>query len=160
MPKISAGILLYRKVSGFPEVLLFHPGGPFWAKKDAGAWTIAKGELEKEESIESAAIRELEEESGIVVRGKLVALKSVLQKNNKLVHAFALEQNFDPADLKSNFFELEWPPRSGKHNQYPEVDRAAWYRFPEAKTKILAGQIPLLDEIEKMIKGTTLFTNT
>jgi predicted NUDIX family NTP pyrophosphohydrolase len=153
MPKISAGILLYRFESGIPEVLLFHPGGPFWAKKDAGAWTIAKGELEEEESIEAAAVRELKEESGIIIQGKLIALKPVLQKNNKLVHAFAIKQNFDPADLKSNLFELEWPPHSGKQKQFPEVDKAAWFGFVEAKTKILTGQLPLLDELEQMIRG-------
>jgi predicted NUDIX family NTP pyrophosphohydrolase len=151
MPKISAGILLYRFVSGNPEVLLFHPGGPFWAKKDEGTWGIAKGELEKDEPIEAAAIRELEEESGITVRGELIPLKPVLQKNNKLVHAFALEQDFDPADLKSNLFEVEWPPHSGKKKSFPEVDRASWYEFAEAKAKILASQIPLLEELEEMI---------
>ncbi len=151
MPKISAGILLYRFISDYPEVLLFHPGGPFWAKKDKGAWSIAKGEVAENETVLAAAIRELEEESGIKAGGDLVELKPVKQKNNKLVHAWALEQDFDPAELKSNLFEIEWPPSSGERRQFPEMDRAAWFSLPEAKEKIIAGQLPLLEELEKRI---------
>ncbi len=151
MPKISAGILLYRFISDYPEVLLFHPGGPFWAKKDKGVWSIAKGEVAENETMLAAAIRELEEESGIQAGGDLVELKPVKQKNNKLVHAWALEQDFNPAELKSNLFEIEWPPSSGERRQFPEMDRAAWFSLPEAKEKILPGQLPLLEELEKRI---------
>ncbi len=151
MPKISAGILLYRFISDYPEVLLFHPGGPFWAKKDKGVWSIAKGEVAENETMLAAAIRELEEESGIQAGGDLVELKPVKQKNNKLVHAWALEQDFNPAGLKSNLFEIEWPPSSGERRQFPEMDRAAWFSLPEAKEKILLGQLPLLEELEKRI---------
>ena len=151
MPKISAGILLYRFISDYPEVLLFHPGGPFWAKKDKGVWSIAKGEVAENETVLAAAIRELEEESGIKAGGDLVELKPVKQKNNKQVHAWALEQDFDPAELKSNLFEIEWPPSSGERRQFPEMDRAAWFTLPEAREKILTGQLPLLEELEKRI---------
>ena len=151
MPKISAGILLFRFISDQPEVLLFHPGGPFWAKKDKGVWSIAKGLVEENESIIAAATRELEEESNIKVSGKLIDLKPVKQKTNKIVYAWALEQDFNPSDLKSNMFEMEWPPASGNKQQFPEMDRAAWFGFEEAREKILSGQIPFLDELETII---------
>ena len=152
MPKISAGILLYRFISSAPEVLLFHPGGPYWAKKDMGVWSIAKGEAGENEDLLACAIRELEEESGIRVNGDLIELRPVKQKNNKIVHAWALGQDFDPSGLKSNLFEMEWPPSSGKMQRFPEMDRAAWFGFAEAKEKILSGQQPLLDELENRIK--------
>ena len=151
MPKISAGILLYRVISGFPEVLLFHPGGPFWAKKDKGVWSIAKGELTENETLLDGAIRELEEESGIKLRGELMALNPVRQNSSKIVYAWALRQDFNPSDLKSNTFEMVWPPGSGILRQFPEMDRAAWFAFPEAKEKIIAGQLPLLLELENRI---------
>jgi predicted NUDIX family NTP pyrophosphohydrolase len=151
MPKISAGILLYRFISGDPEVLLFHPGGPYWAKKDKGVWSIAKGEVAENETVQDGAIRELEEESGIKIGGDLIELKPVNQKNNKIVHAWALEQDFDPSELKSNLFDMEWPPSSGKRRQFPEMDRAVWFTFTEAKEKIVNGQLPMLEELEKRI---------
>jgi predicted NUDIX family NTP pyrophosphohydrolase len=151
MPKISAGILLYRILTGDPEVLLFHPGGPYWVKKDKGVWSIAKGEVTENETVLACAMRELEEESGIKIAGELIELQPVKQKNNKIVHAWALDQDFDPSALKSNLFELEWPPSSGKLCQFPEMDRAAWFKFKEAKEKILNGQLPLLEELEKRL---------
>ena len=149
MPKISAGILLFRFISPYPEILLCHPGGPYWEKKDAGAWSIPKGELNENETPVQAAERELKEETGIVIKGDLIELGSIKPKNNKIVFAWALEQDFDPSDLKSNFFDLEWPPASGKTQRYPEMDRALWFTVEEAKEKILASQIPFIEELEK-----------
>ena len=151
MLKISAGVLLYRFISDQPEVLLFHPGGPYWEKKDIGVWSIAKGLVEENETLIESATRELEEESGIKVTGKLVALKPVKQKSNKIVHAWALEQDFDPSDIKSNMFEIEWPPATGNKLQFPEMDRAGWFGFDIAREKILNGQLPFLEELETKI---------
>jgi len=151
MPKISAGILIFRFINPYPEILLFHPGGPYWEKKDAGAWSIPKGELKENEQAIRAAERELKEETGITIIGKLIELGSIKPKNNKIVFAWALEQDFDPSDLKSNFFEIEWPPASGKKQSYPEMDKASWFNIKEAKEKILASQIPFIEELEKVI---------
>ncbi len=152
MPKISAGILLLRFVNLYPEILLFHPGGPYWKKKDAGAWSIPKGELNENEIPVLAAERELKEETGIVIKGELIELGSVKQKNNKIVFAWALEQDFEPLDLRSNLFNIEWPPASGKTQSFPEMDKAAWFTIEEAKEKILASQIPFIEELEKKIR--------
>jgi predicted NUDIX family NTP pyrophosphohydrolase len=152
MPKISAGVLLYRLINGYPEILLFHPGGPYWAKKDAAVWSIPKGEVNEKETQIQAAERELEEESGIKVQGKLIALTPLKQKSNKIVWAWALEQNFNPSDIKSNLFEMEWPPSSGHIRQFPEMDKAAWFTIEEAKLKILSGQVPFLEELEQHIQ--------
>src|SRR6059036_3245168 len=127
MAKTSAGLLMFRLRDGEPEVLLVHPGGPFWAKKDEGAWSIPKGEFEAGEDPLEASRRELEEETGIVARGTFVPLGSARQKSGKLVHAWALEQDADAASIRSNTFTLEWPPRSGHMREFPEVDRAAWF---------------------------------
>ena len=148
--KHSAGILLYRSVGDEPEVLLVHPGGPFWAKKDAGAWTIPKGEVEPEEENVACALRELREELGPapeIERETLIELGSVRQKSGKVVDAWAAEADFDPAALDSNSFEMEWPPRSGQRQSFPEVDRAAWLELGAAREKILPAQQPFLDRL-------------
>ena len=151
MPKISAGIILFRFINLYPEILLFHPGGPYWQNKDVGAWSMPKGELNENETPIEAAERELKEETGISVKGKLIELGAVKQKNNKKVFAWALEQDFEPLDLESNLFSVEWPPASGQKQSFPEMDKAVWFSFEEAKTKILTSQIPLIDELEKKI---------
>ena len=147
----SAGILLYRRRSGRIEVLLAHPGGPFWARRDDGAWTIPKGLIDAGETSEAAARREFSEELGAEATGTLVPLGSVRQRGGKHVEAFALEGDFDVAALRSNTFETEWPPRSGHMNTYPEVDRAAWMDLATARIKLLEAQRPLLDRLEAML---------
>jgi predicted NUDIX family NTP pyrophosphohydrolase len=144
----SAGILLHRRRDGALEVLLAHPGGPFWARRDDGAWTIPKGLIDAGETAEVAARREFLEELGIAAIGTLVALGSVRQRGGKHVEAFALEGDFDVAALVSNSFEIEWPPRSGQMRTFPEVDRAAWMDLASARIKILDAQRPLLDRLE------------
>lgn len=148
MAKRSAGILMYRGPLEALELLLVHPGGPFWAKKDLGAWSIAKGEYEEGEDPLACAIREFEEELGIrPVIGPTVVLNlgEIVQPSRKRIVAFALAGNFDPSTLKSNRFELEWPPKSGRLQSFPEVDRAAWFSLAEARNKIQAGQAPFID---------------
>lgn len=148
--KHSAGILLYRRAGGAPEVLLVHPGGPYWARRDLGAWTIPKGELEPGESAADCALRELGEELGAapaLTPPDLVELGSVRQKSGKVVEAWAAEADFDPAQLRSNTFALEWPPRSGGEQEFPEVDRAEWFAPERAREKILPAQEPLLDRL-------------
>jgi len=147
MAKISAGILLTRHTQQGREVLLVHPGGPFWAKKDDGAWTIPKGEVGSGEDPLAAARRELGEEIGFVPDGAAVPLGSLRQSGGKLVHAWAVEADFDPAQLRSNTFAIEWPPRSGRQCEFPEVDRAAWFSLARAREKILASQRPFLDRV-------------
>jgi len=146
MPKRSAGIILYRH-RGDVELLLVHPGGPFWIKKDLGAWSIPKGEYDEGEDPLTVARRELEEETGMPADGKFIPLGQVTQPGRKVVAAFALEGDFDPAQLRSNVFELEWPPRSGRKKSFPEVDRAAWFSPSEAREKILAGQREFIDRL-------------
>lgn len=148
MVKKSAGILLYRFHNNTAEVLLVHPGGPFWAKKDLGAWSIPKGEFEAGEDPLDAAKRELEEETGIKAEGNFIELTPVKQKSGKLVYAWTLSKDIDPAVIKSNNFEMEWPPKSGKINSFPEIDKAAWYTMDEARKKIVDGQLPLINELE------------
>ena len=143
----SAGIVLYRRRGASVEVLLVHPGGPFWARRDEGAWSIAKGEFGADEPPEAAARREFLEETGIAPIGELTALKSVAQSRGKVIHAFAVEGDVDAASVRSNVFTLEWPPRSGRMQSFPEIDRAAWFTLDEARRKIVAGQRPLLDEL-------------
>ena len=148
--KRSAGILLFRRNSGEVEFLLVHPGGPFWAEKDAGAWSIPKGQIEDEEEPRACAIRELEEELGPAPEldpEQLIELGSIKQKAGKTVEAWAAEADFDPAALASNSFEMEWPPRSGKRQQFPEVDRAEWFALEAAREKILPAQAELLDRL-------------
>jgi predicted NUDIX family NTP pyrophosphohydrolase len=147
MPETSAGILLYRKTGPGIEVLLVHPGGPFWAKKDNGAWSIPKGLLDAGEDLEAAARREFAEETGQHVDVPLLLLGRFKQPSGKVVIAFAAEGVFDPAQLRSNTFELEWPPRSGRKILVPEADRAEWFDPGEARRKLLRGQIPILDAL-------------
>jgi predicted NUDIX family NTP pyrophosphohydrolase len=149
--KISAGILLYRFNAKKPEVFLVHPGGPFWKNKDEGAWSVPKGEFAEDEDPLKAAQREFEEETGIPVSGNFISLTPVKLKSGKLVKAWALEKDMDPAAIKSNTFSLEWPPKSGKTIEVPEVDKAGWFTIEEAKKKINAGQMPLLAELIKKI---------
>ena len=148
MPKRSAGLLLYRSASNRTEVLLVHPGGPFWAKKDLGAWSIPKGEIDPEEEPIQAALREFAEETGAKPQvGALIDLGAVQQKGGKLVLAFAAEGDLDPAALRSNLVEIAWPPRSGRMLTIPEIDRAGWFSLSEARGKILAAQIPFLERL-------------
>ena len=149
IPRQSAGILLYRRRQGRLEVLLAHPGGPFWARKELGAWTIPKGEHGADESPEQAARREFAEETGASLPlDKLVSLGEVKQKSGKLIRAFAAEGDFDPATLVSNTFELEWPPRSGRRLEVPEVDRAEWFSLEEAAEMIFESQRPFLERLK------------
>jgi predicted NUDIX family NTP pyrophosphohydrolase len=145
---LSAGILAYRKGARGLEFLLVHPGGPFWRKKDDGAWSIPKGEIDTAEDPEQAARREFAEELGTSASiGRLRALGEVRQPGGKRVIAFAGEGHFDPAALTSNTFDIEWPPRSGRRQSFPEVDRAEWFDIEFARTKILSGQMELLDRL-------------
>lgn len=144
MPKRSAGILLFRKSGDGVEVLLAHPGGPFWAHKDAGVWSIPKGEYEANEDAAAAARREFWEETGAVVSGPLIDLGVYKQPGGKLVSAWAVEGDFDPKNLKSNYCQVEWPPKSGRLIDIPEVDRAAWFSLAEALGRITKGQAPIL----------------
>jgi predicted NUDIX family NTP pyrophosphohydrolase len=146
--QVSAGILVFRRRNEL-EVLLAHPGGPFWAKKDAGAWTIPKGLVEQGDDLITAARREFTEETSLVAEGDLIALTPVRQKSGKLVHAFALEADFDLTHFVSNDFELEWPPKSGRRQSFPEIDRIAYFTLPSARLKIIGYQLPFLDEIDK-----------
>src|SRR5579859_7132586 len=127
MARLSAGLILYRRYVNTLEVLLVHPGGPFWAKKDAGAWSIPKGEAESDEDLLACACREFTEETGVVAVGPFHPLPPVRQSGGKIVHAWAAEGDCDPAALRSNTFELEWPPRSGRRVAFPEIDRAGWF---------------------------------
>ena len=147
MPQLSAGILMHRGSGGGLEVLLVHPGGPFWAKKDDGAWSIPKGLVDPDEDQEAAARREFFEETGTAPTGTLVPLGQFRQHGGKVVIAFALAGEFDPATLRSNAFEMEWPPRSGRRETFPEVDRAGWFGIEAAKRKILKGQVPIIDAL-------------
>lgn len=151
MPARSAGILLYRRRDGELQVLLAHPGGPFWMRRDAGAWTIPKGEIAPGESAEAAARREWREELGSEAGGALEPLGTIRQRAGKLVDAFALEGDFDPGSLRSNTFEVEWPPRSGRAQVFPEVDRVAWLALAVARDKILSSQSPLLERLEALV---------
>jgi predicted NUDIX family NTP pyrophosphohydrolase len=142
----SAGILLHR--AGGSEVLLVHPGGPFWARKDAGAWSIPKGEVEPGEAPEAAALREFAEETGTTLPARALApLGTVKLKSGKVVHAFAVEGDLDPAAIVSSTFELEWPPRSGRISTFPEVDRAGWFGLDEAREKLNAAQAAFIDRL-------------
>ena len=147
MPRTSAGLLLYREGPEGPQVLLVHPGGPFWQRKDLGAWSIPKGEVGPDEDLLAAARREFREETGFAVDGAAIALGSVRQRSGKVVHAWAVRGDADPSQLHSNTFELEWPPRSGTLQSFPEADRAAWFDLPEARRRILAAQAGLLDAL-------------
>ncbi len=158
MPKQSAGLLLFRRRDSGLEVFLVHPGGPFWAKKDLGAWSIPKGEFADDELPLVAALREFQEETSIAGLGSLrnerfVPLGSIRQNSGKIVTAWAVEFELDPAQVVSNFAEIEWPPRSGRLIQVPEVDRAAWFPTPEARNRIFAAQEPFLDRLTQALAG-------
>jgi predicted NUDIX family NTP pyrophosphohydrolase len=147
MPKRSAGLLMYRRNNRRLEVFLVHPGGPFWAKKDLGAWSIAKGEYAEGELPLEAARREFEEETGFVATGDFLELGAVQQAGGKVVSAWAFEGDCDPGKLISNRCEIEWPPRSGRQIEIPEVDRASWFSIAEAKERILKSQAPFLERL-------------
>ena len=151
--KQSAGILLYRRATdtAILEVFLVHPGGPFWKNKDAGVWTIPKGEFTNDEPALDAAVREFREETGFTLRGPFQPLSPIRQKGGKRVYAWAAPGDLDPAKLVSNTFELEWPRHSGKSQTYPEVDRGAWFSLPDARRYINPAQIPLLEEVEETV---------
>ena len=147
MAKQSAGLLLYRRLGSNLEVLLVHPGGPFWAKKDEGAWSIPKGLFEDDESPLAAAKREFKEEVGFRPEGALLELGSFKQPGGKVIFAWAVEGDFDPRDLKSNVFVMEWPPKSGRRQEFPEVDRADWFEAGEAARRIARGQVSILQKL-------------
>jgi predicted NUDIX family NTP pyrophosphohydrolase len=151
--KESAGIVLYRYCASTVEVFLVHPGGPFWKNKDSGAWSIPKGEFDKDEDPLEAARREFHEETGCSVDGSFTALSPVRQAGGKLVHAWAVEGDCEAESIKSNSFTIEWPPRSGQRKEFPEVDRAGWFSLELARKKILKGQLMLLDELQRILKG-------
>ena len=151
MPKQSAGLLMFRRGRGELQVLLVHPGGPFWKNKDLGAWTIPKGEHDAGEEALVAAAREFREETGIEPRGPFIALTPVKQSGGKVVAAWAFEGDSDAAAIRSNTFSLEWPRGSGRFQDFPEVDRAAWFSLDEARRKVLRGQVPLLEELASKI---------
>ncbi len=153
MKKQSAGLLFYRFNKKKLEVLLVHPGGPYWLKKDAGAWTIPKGEIENDEDPLLTAIREVKEETGINAAGNFIELTPVKQKSGKIVCAWAVEMDFDIAVLTSNHFEIEWPPRSGQKQSFPEIDKAEWFSTEQAKEKILEAQIAFIVEVEQILSS-------
>jgi predicted NUDIX family NTP pyrophosphohydrolase len=150
MARTSAGLLLFRRKDAHLEVLLVHPGGPLWATKDEGAWSIPKGEIASGEDPLSAARREFEEELGSAVSGEFVELSPIRQASGKLVHSWAVEADFDPATLHSGTFSMEWPPRSGRQQHFPEVDRAEWFAIDDARRKINKAQIALLDQLSSL----------
>jgi predicted NUDIX family NTP pyrophosphohydrolase len=153
MPKRSAGILMYRRPDARLELLLVHPGGPFWARKDLGAWSIPKGEYSQGEDALAVAKREFEEETGARPQGDFLPLGELVQPGRKIVTAFALEGDFDPSGLKSNLFDLEWPPKSGRKQSFPEVDRAQWFSTADARQKILTGQSEFITRLLEAIGG-------
>jgi predicted NUDIX family NTP pyrophosphohydrolase len=154
MAKQSAGLLMYRVQDEHVEVFLVHPGGPFWARKDRGAWSIPKGEFGPDEEPLAAARREFHEETGFTAARPFIALEPVRQSSGKIVRAWAVAGDCDPTRITSNTFALEWPPHSGKLQEFPEVDRAAWFPLERARDQILKSQRPLLDELEQRLRDT------
>ncbi len=150
MSKVSAGLIMYR-IRERLEVLLVHPGGPFWKNKDEGAWTIPKGEVEEGEELLAVALREFTEETSVVPRPPYTPLTPITQKGGKTVHAWAFEGDCDPRAIRSNTFSMEWPPRSGKTMEFPEVDRAGFFDLVEGRRKLNPSQVALLDELERVI---------
>jgi predicted NUDIX family NTP pyrophosphohydrolase len=151
VPQLSAGILMWRRRGDTIELLLGHFGGPMWRSRDAGAWAIPKGLVEEGEDLAACALREFEEELGTRPEGELVPLGRIRQKGGKQVEAFALEGDLDSDGIVSNQYRMEWPPRSGRFESYPEIDRAEWMSLARAREKILPSQAPLLDRLEEMI---------
>lgn len=151
--KRSAGILLFRIRAGSPEVFLVHPGGPFWARKDAGAWSIPKGEFEEGEAPLEHAKREFLEETGSPVDGKFLELTPVKLKSGKTVHAWAVEGDIDADAIRSNLFVMEWPPKSGRQQEFPEVDRGGWFDMEAARIKLQEGQLGFLDELLRGLRS-------
>jgi predicted NUDIX family NTP pyrophosphohydrolase len=149
----SAGIVVYRHAPEGLEFLLVHPGGPYWAKKDDGAWSIPKGEHAEDEDAVAVARRELAEETGLQADGELIPLQPIRQRSGKVVTAWGLEADWDPARLRSNTFRIEWPPRSGKTAEFPEVDRAMWATLEQARVKLNPAQIPLLEELAAKLRS-------
>jgi predicted NUDIX family NTP pyrophosphohydrolase len=151
--KRSAGILLYRLSGGVPEVLLVHPGGPFWARRDAGVWSVPKGEYEDGDDPLASALREFEEETGTALEnGELLELGDVKQKSGKVVRAWAAEGDLDPDAVHSNTFTMEWPPRSGRTAEFPEIDRAGWFGIDEAREKLNPAQAEFLDRLLELLR--------
>ena len=151
MPVQSAGLLIYRQRGHGLEVLLAHPGGPFWTRRDSGAWSIPKGELSPGEDPLAGARREVAEELGWTPAGAVISLTPIVQKAGKVVQAWAIEADWNPATLQSNTFELEWPRGSGRVQHFPEVDRAAWFSIDEARQRIIPSQVPFLDQLTQLV---------
>lgn len=151
MAKRSAGILIYRRTNGALEILLAHPGGPFWQKKDLGSWTIPKGEHGDEEDPLAAAQREFAEEIGAKLSGEFIPLGSVRQAGGKVVAAWAIEGDCDASAIHSDTFSMEWPPRSGRMQEFPEIDKAQWFSIDEARAKILSSQAEFLDRLKSLL---------
>ncbi len=153
MAKKSAGILLFRKTAAELEVFLVHPGGPFWMNKDEGSWSIPKGEYEDNEDPKTAALREFEEETGSAIAGEFIALDPLRQPGGKTVHAWAIRGDVDPQKIKSNTFKIEWPPKSGKQQEFPEIDRAEWFTAQRAMRKILKGQVGFITQLVEKLEA-------
>jgi predicted NUDIX family NTP pyrophosphohydrolase len=159
MSEVSSGILMFRRRNGVLQVFLVHPGGPFWSGKDAGAWSIPKGLLNPEEDPLEAAQREFEEETGFTAQGHFIKLTPVRMKSGKVIQAWAVEGDCDASAIKSNTFSMQWPPNSGRHKEFPEVDRGGWFEIGEAERKINQGQAPLLEELGNMLSRINLDGN-
>jgi predicted NUDIX family NTP pyrophosphohydrolase len=153
--KLSAGILMFRKRESTLQLFLVHPGGPFWRNKDAGAWSIPKGEYEEGEDPLDAAKREFLEETGIEADGEFLPLGEIKQPSGKVITAWALEGDCEPSAVRSNMFSMEWPPKSGRQQEFPEVDRADWFTANEAKEQIVKGQTGLIDRVVALISSIT-----
>ncbi len=149
--KISAGLLLFRRRGGELEIFLVHPGGPFWAKKNAGAWSLPKGEIAENEDALEAAKREFAEETGFKINGEFLPLEPIKQSGGKVVRAWAIEADCDPTQVRSNLFTMEWPPKSGRKQQFPEIDRAQWFTAAEARKRIVAAQAGLIDQLLSLL---------
>ena len=155
MTKTSAGILLYRKVNQRLEVFLVHPGGPLWEHRDSGAWSVPKGEFGHNENAFAAAKREFAEETGFDIEGDYIELTPVRQSAAKTVYAWAVEGDVEATAMRSNSFTMQWPPKSGRYEEFPEVDRGEWFDLPTAKEKIVPGQVPLLEQLEAIAGGSS-----
>ncbi|HEX3010217.1 MAG TPA: NUDIX domain-containing protein [Bacteroidales bacterium] len=153
MPKQSAGLLVFRIKNNVPEVLIVHPGGPFWAKKDAESWSIPKGEFEMGEAPLEAALREFHEEIGVEITGDFISLTPVKMSSGKIIHAYAIESDFDISNAKSNTFSLEWPPKSGNYQEFPEVDKFAWFDFEMCRIKLNKAQYAFVEELKNLLTG-------